>query len=219
MKAFDRLQGVLDSLLSPNGCPWDKEQTLKTMRGSVLEEMYETIDAIDQGNGEHILEELGDLFWGVTFLCRLLEKEYGYSTDDVINAVADKLVRRHPHVFGDVKIADSAEVIKQWDKQKREEKKERVSALDHLPKSLTSLMRAQTVFKRLRNSDYPQQALNSSSSLTDEKVGAALLDIVRSAHASGIDAEVALNHALRKYEAEYLVWEQAQTQAQTPEPK
>jgi tetrapyrrole methylase family protein/MazG family protein len=210
MKAFDRLQEVKERLMGPDGCPWDKEQTLKSLRTCILEETYEVMDAIDQENPENLVEELGDLFWGVVFLCRLVEKEYGPNMDQILNAVAEKLVRRHPHVFGDVKLETSADVVKQWDQIKKAEKKERVGALDHLPKSLSALMRAQMVFKRLRNSSYLKTDQGLASELdTEEKIGNALLQIARAAQVAGVDAELALNQALRLYENDYLAWEAA----------
>lgn len=123
MKEFDELKDVIEKLLAPNGCPWDREQTLMTMRKSLLEETKEVIEAIDLNDNEKIEEELGDLFFNVLFMSRLAEKEGRCTIGAILKHIIAKLIRRHPHVFGDAKVETAEDVIKQWNEIKKSEKK------------------------------------------------------------------------------------------------
>lgn len=125
MEAFDRFVDVVDRLLGPGGCPWDREQTLLSMRKDLLEETNEVIEAVESGDSDHIAEELGDLFFNVVFLCRLAKKEGHTNIPQVLKGITEKLIRRHPHVFGDAKVESSEDVLKQWEAIKRDEKNNR----------------------------------------------------------------------------------------------
>ena len=122
MKEFTDLLDLTDTLLGPNGCPWDQEQTFESLRKSVVEEVYELVEAVDEGCRQKILEELGDLAFNFIFFCKLGEKEGAFSTEDVLKAIYEKLVRRHPHVFGEAKISTTTELIEQWERIKSQEK-------------------------------------------------------------------------------------------------
>src|SRR4051794_16582471 len=110
-----RLVQIMQRLLAPDGCPWDREQTLQSLRNYVIEEAYEVVDAIDRGAPEDLREELGDLLLQIVFQSELARARGWFGPDDVIAAICDKLVRRHPHVFGDAKVSGTAEVLTNWE--------------------------------------------------------------------------------------------------------
>lgn len=120
--SLPRLVDVMDRLLAPDGCPWDREQTLETLRPFLVEETYEVLDALSRDDVPGHCEELGDLMMQIVFHAAIRAKEGAFDIDAVINGIADKLVHRHPHVFSDAKVADSAEVLKQWEEIKAAEK-------------------------------------------------------------------------------------------------
>jgi MazG family protein len=144
-EAVERLLSIMTRLRGPDGCPWDKEQTLRTLRPYVLEETYEVLEAIDSGDVREHCEELGDLLLQVVFQAELRREEGRFDFADVATAIADKLVSRHPHVFGDADVRDAEGVLKQWAALKREEKKAKgggASALEGVPRELPALARA-----------------------------------------------------------------------------
>src|SRR5690349_1871981 len=136
-----RLVQIMQRLLAPDGCPWDREQTLATLRPYVIEEAHEVVDAIDRGDAADLCEELGDLLLQIVFQAELARQQQWFGPDDVIAAICDKLVRRHPHVFGDEKVSGVSEVLANWEQIKAREKKDR-GALDGVPVALPALMRA-----------------------------------------------------------------------------
>ena len=147
MTGIERLHEIMTRLRDPqSGCPWDREQTLESLKPCVLEETYELLAAMDrpEDKANHI-EELGDVLLQVMFQCVMAEQEGRFSFDDVANAISDKLVRRHPHVFGDVDAKDSATVLRNWEqiKQQEHKKEARHSALDGVPSTLPGLLKAQ----------------------------------------------------------------------------
>src|SRR5882672_4164204 len=133
-RTLPRLVEIMQRLLAPDGCPWDREQTLETLRPYVIEEAHEVVDAIDGGKPEELREELGDLLMQIVFQAELARAKGWFGPDDVVAAISDKLVRRHPHVFGDVKVSGTTEVLANWEKLKLAEKKDR-GLLDGLPAS------------------------------------------------------------------------------------
>jgi MazG family protein len=139
MKEFDEVLDVMRRLLAPDGCPWDREQTLTTLRTYVLEETYEVLEAIDRGDPAHHCEELGDLLFQVVFQAALRERDGAFGVADVCRAIVEKLVRRHPHVFGDVVVKDSDEAYRNWEKlkQKEREEKRRAENMHHRGTELT----------------------------------------------------------------------------------
>ena len=135
----------MERLRGPGGCPWDREQTLRTLRPYVLEETYEVLEAIDAEDVRGHCEELGDLLLQIVFQARLRDEEGAFGFAEVANAISDKLVSRHPHVFGDVQVADAEAVLKQWAALKREEKRARgggESVLEGVPREMPALARA-----------------------------------------------------------------------------
>lgn len=198
MKEFEELVATTEYLFGPNGCPWDREQTMISTRPCVIEEAAELVDAIDSNDNSHIEEELGDMFFVVLFLCKLAEKEKKSTLKDVLRVVNEKLIRRHPHVFGEVQLKNSDEVMKQWGEIKKTEKgkTQRKSALDSIPKGLPALARAQKVCNKVSKTEFattPKGDLDADFENEDE-LGELLFEVVAKAQAKGLDAE----HALRK---------------------
>jgi len=177
MKEFDKLLETIDSLLAPDGCPWDREQTLLSMRKNVLEEVYELIEAINNEDNPHICEELGDLFLNSIFLSRLAEKEKRFLLKEVLSQINEKLIRRHPHVFGNEKASNSDEVLVHWEAAKHKEKN-RENPFEGIPKSLPALARTQKTLKKLKKK--PQ--------LTDD-LGSQFIKLIIEAQEQGLDAE------------------------------
>lgn len=205
MKAFQELVDIIDALLGPNGCPWDLKQTLQSMRGCLLEETCEVIDAIDANDNVHIEEELGDLLFNVLFLCKLAEKEQRSTFERPFEGISAKLIHRHPHIFGNVgNIKTAEDVLNQWESIKKSEsgKTHRKSIFDGIPKSLPSLARAQKMMKKLKKqgakipeNDIPNLEINDEAELGD-----VLLKIVTQGLHKGLDAEAALRSALAQLE-------------------
>jgi tetrapyrrole methylase family protein/MazG family protein len=160
--AFRQLYDIIVRLRGPGGCPWDREQTPSSLRGALIEETYECIEAIDEKDPVHIREELGDLFLLATFLSFIHEEEGTFSVSEVLQTVCEKLVRRHPHVFGEVKVRDSAEVLDNWSKIKVEQegRKPKDSILDEVSQGLPPLDRAWKLQKKAAKAgfDWPDLA-------------------------------------------------------------
>ena len=142
--SFDRLVSIMDRLRDPGGCPWDREQTLKTLAPYFLEEAYEVVDAIAAGDPDKLCEELGDLLLQIVFVARIAREEESFDVDAVCEMISDKMVRRHPHVFGDREVEDSGEVMRNWEDIKRTERGDDPgsSVLDGVPGSLPALLKA-----------------------------------------------------------------------------
>ncbi len=145
---LEALEEILAKLRSENGCPWDREQTSLSLRNKLLEEAYEVIEAIDLEDAELLQEELGDLLLHIAFQARIAQEQGDFAMHDVVRGICEKLIRRHPHVFGNASAKTSQEVADNWEKIKKAEKKERQSALDGIPKDLPALMRAQKMQKK-----------------------------------------------------------------------
>jgi MazG family protein len=148
-----RLRDIVTRLRAPGGCPWDREQTHASLRSSAIEEAYELVEAIDAKDDPHFKEELGDLLLQVLMHAEIAREEGRFNLEAIAQEVADKLVRRHPHVFGDVQLGDSDAVIKQWEEIKKAERESKgapanASALDGVSQALPALMRAGKIQKR-----------------------------------------------------------------------
>ena len=149
-KAFNALYETIIRLRSPDGCKWDREQNPSTLRGALIEETYECLEAIDENDPNHIAEELGDIFLLVTMISYMHEQEEKFSVTDVLSKVNEKLIRRHPHVFGDVKVKDTAEILNNWAaiKIEQEGRKPKDSLLDEVKASLPPTERAYALQKK-----------------------------------------------------------------------
>ena len=143
-KSFEDLVELSKFLRSPEGCPWDREQTLNTLRTFILEEAHEVIQAIEMNDIEELKEELGDLLYEILFASQICNEEGKFTVEDVVNQLYYKLVRRHPHVFGEEKAKDAEEAVKRWHGEKLKEKSRKRNLLQ-IPRSLPSLLRAQRV--------------------------------------------------------------------------
>lgn len=143
MSNFNRLIEIMAQLRSPSGCPWDKEQTPQSLKPYLIEEAYEVLDAIDQNDDNEMKEELGDLLLQVVFHAQIASEENRFTIDDVAGTISDKLIRRHPHVFGNVEANTPDEVVKNWEAIKATEKDTKpASLLDSVPKQLPALFKA-----------------------------------------------------------------------------
>jgi tetrapyrrole methylase family protein/MazG family protein len=149
-EAFKRLYGIVARLRAPDGCPWDREQTPLTLRGNLVEETYECVEAINEKDSGHVREELGDIYLLTTMISYMYEQEGLFSVQDVLKEVSEKYIRRHPHVFGDVKVRDSAEVLENWQqiKVRQEGRKPKDSILDEVSGGFPPLERAQKLQKK-----------------------------------------------------------------------
>jgi len=144
MKEFDKLVEIMATLRSENGCPWDRKQTLETLKSFLIEEAYETIDAIDEKDFDKLKEELGDLLLQIIFQSRIAEECGNFSIEDVIKTINEKMIRRHPHVFGNDKVNSTDEVLENWEKikAKEREKKKEKGFLSGIAKKLPALQTA-----------------------------------------------------------------------------
>lgn len=166
-----RLLAIMVRLRRPkDGCPWDLEQTIDSIKSNLIEEAYEALDAMESGNREHLAEELGDVLMQVVFQSQIASEEGSFTFADVAQGISDKLIRRHPHIFGDVKVADSKEVLRNWDAIKKTEKQARVSALDGVPKHVPPLHRAYQLQKRASRVGFDWSDIQNVYAKLDEEV-------------------------------------------------
>lgn len=196
MNDFDNLLSIADRLLGPDGCPWDLQQTFFTLQPYLLEEMHELIEAIDSQDPKKMCEEIGDVLYVLIFAAKLGEKENKFTITDAIKAVAEKLIRRHPHIFGEKKISSTDDVVNNWEEIKKQEGK--TNPISNIPPTLPALARAQKVIHKLNR---------HKSSLAKEKlsddVTQKIWDLVQEAESEGIDIESSLRRLCRMYEEKY----------------
>ena len=193
---LQRLAEVMDRLRSPGGCPWDAEQTHESLLKYLLEESYEFVDAVHSDDRVHMREELGDVLLQVYFHARIAEEDPNdpFSIEDVAQAIADKLIRRHPHVFAGLEVQDSTEVLQNWEEIKKEEKG-RTSALDGIAMAQPALPLIEKLLYRASKYGVDVEtpaAIDFSASASESTVGQALLTVIAWATANGVDAESAL---------------------------
>ena len=145
---IQELLAIMDKLRGDKGCPWDKEQTRASLKPYIIEEAYELYEAIEENDPEKIKEELGDLLFQIVFQCRIAKERSEFELSDVIEAIGEKMVARHPHVFGETECRTPEEVIQQWEVLKKREGKMRESILEGVPTALSSILRAHRLQKR-----------------------------------------------------------------------
>ncbi|HJF74652.1 MAG TPA: nucleoside triphosphate pyrophosphohydrolase [Gallibacterium anatis] len=170
---LEKFAEIIAKLRDPNGgCPWDLEQTYQTMPPHILEEAYEVVEAINQDDRKELKEELGDLLMQVVFLSQLAQEEGAFTLDDVIDGITDKIIRRHPHVFGEIKAENSDEVLKNWENIKQQERyqKEQFSILDNVPIALPSLLRAAKLQKRCAKVGFDWSELEPTIQKVEEEL-------------------------------------------------
>ena len=201
--AISDLLQVMARLRSPTGCPWDREQDHRSIRWHAVEEVYEMIDAIEAGDDQELEEELGDLLLQVVFHCQLAQERKAFNFEKVARNITDKLIRRHPHVFGDVKVKDVDQVWANWEKIKRAEKHgtkhARPSALDGIPKHLPSLLRAEKLVKKARKAKL-LEADARKSRVSKSALGENLFTLAKIAQQNGWSAEELLRREIQKQE-------------------
>jgi tetrapyrrole methylase family protein/MazG family protein/ATP diphosphatase len=207
----------MQRLLGPGGCPWDREQTLLTLRKYALEEACEVIDAIDSGDRSALREELGDLLLQVVFQAELARGEGAFAIDDVVAGIVDKLVARHPHVFGNLSAKDADDVLRNWEKLKAKEKGER-GLLSGVPRSMPALTRAQRVGEKVARvgfdwadaagsrakvaeeiEELDRAIASGDAAACEEELGDALFALVNLARHLHVDAEGALRRTIDKF--------------------
>ena len=221
LSEVDRLRGIMDRLRGPDGCPWDREQTLETLSTYLLEETHEVLDAIASGSPAAICEELGDVLLQIVFQARVAQDLGQFDLDDVARGIAEKLVRRHPHVFGTDRMSNSEQVLKQWEQIKAQERAQKKSGtlLSGVPASLPALLKALRVSTKAARVgfDWPDRdgllakvdeelgELRSAIDLGDragvvEELGDLLFTLANVARYLDVDPESALQAANRKFE-------------------
>ena len=204
VKALDHLREVMDRLRSPGGCPWDGEQSHSSLLTYLLEESYEFIDAVERDDRDAMVEELGDILLQVFFHSRIGQErsDRPFDVDEVANQVAAKLISRHPHVFGDIKVSSSGEVLANWERIKNEEKK-RTDIFDGVPLGQPALSLAAKVLLRAKKNDreLPQggRGITDSKTLDQDQFGDALLQLISLGVLRGLDPEDSLRTATKRY--------------------
>lgn len=221
-KNLEELIEVVAKLRAPDGCPWDREQTHTSLRPNMLEEAYEAVDAIDENDMTHLREELGDVLLQVLLHSQIASESNEFTLDDVAKELKEKLIHRHPHVFGTAKINNADDVLKTWDKLKSEEKTERKSAMDGLSRSQAALISAQKISKRAVKTgfewpneeslydcvmseieEFKEAETEKDKIHMEEEMGDILFAIVNLARWNKIDAEQALLKANKKFEKRF----------------
>ncbi len=208
MSAIDDLRQTMARLREPEGCPWDQEQTHATLVRCLIDEVSELIDTIDRGDYPHMREELGDVLIQIVFHARIAEERGQFDFDDVAREINEKLVRRHPHVFGDGKLDTSEQVLAQWEVIKATEKKNGPVAsgvFKELPPRLPALMFAEAVWKQIEKKKLPAgdvvdtaQVAALGQHLSEQTLGRMLFEIAAACRAKGLDPEGALRlHATK----------------------
>jgi len=202
--ALKDLLQVMARLRAPNGCPWDREQDHQSLRFHAVEEVYELIDAIETGDDHEMMEELGDLLLQIVFHCQLARERGAFDFEQVARHIVDKLIRRHPHVFGDAQTKTVDAVWAQWEKIKRAEKEgtrhARPSALDGIPRHLPSLLRAEKLVKKARKAQLLPARHPSLKSRTKAALARELFTLAELAQRQGWSAEALLRAEVQQRE-------------------
>ncbi|HKB92118.1 MAG TPA: MazG family protein [Opitutaceae bacterium] len=203
MSAIKELRETVARLRAPGGCPWDQEQTHQSLTRCLIDECSELLDTIDREDFPHMREELGDVLIQVIFHAQLAEEAGRFDLEDVAREVNEKLIRRHPHVFGDSKLETSDQVLVQWDAIKALEKKAagktEAKVFKEQPPRLPALMFAEAIFKQIQKKELPTESIldeakiaAAGEALTDEELGKQLFELAAAARVRGLDPEGAL---------------------------
>jgi tetrapyrrole methylase family protein/MazG family protein len=244
--AFGRLYSIIAKLRSPEGCPWDREQTPMSLRGNIIEETYELVEAIDSGDAPHVREEAGDLYLLATMVAYMHEESGAFSVADVLDAISAKLVRRHPHVFADSVASTPDAVIRQWNdiKEKVEGRRRKDSLLDEVSRALPPLERAYKVQKKAAKAGFDwtraadvwdkareelaeaehacaalaaeRGAAEGARSRVEEELGDLLFSAVNLSRFLGVDPAIALHGAIEKFSRRFRHVEKRMTEAGRP---
>jgi MazG family protein len=224
-ESFGELVAIMQRLLAPDGCPWDREQTLETLKPFLLEESYEVLEAMELGDAPNHCEELGDLLFQIVFQAELRAVEGRFGIDDVVAAIASKLVRRHPHVFANTKVSGSSEVVANWGKLKAAEhaaKGKRRGTLEGVPTALPALLQAQRIGEKAAEVgfDWPDVAgvrdkvdeelreldealARKDAAAIGEELGDLLFTLTRLAAKVGVGPEESLRACIHRFRARF----------------
>lgn len=226
--SFEDLLKIMEVLRGPEGCPWDREQTHESIRKDFIEETYEVIEAINKKDKTLLCEELGDVLLQVAFHVQIEKEDGSFGIEEVTDGVCKKLIERHPHVFGEVKVNSTGEVLDNWDTIKRKSKGQKTqgSAMEKIPKELPALMRAQKIQSKAKKAGFDwddisgayealgkeieelkdAQKTGDESKITDE-LGDVLFSVVNISRFLGVDSEEALTKSNNKFIERYLIVE------------
>lgn len=228
-KELDRFIEVVAKLRGPGGCPWDREQTNASILSCLLDESYEFFEAVERGNRDQMKEELGDLLLQVVLHSQIATDEGAFTVEDVAREITEKLIRRHPHVFGDTVVSSSTEVLKNWETIKKSEKgkEHRKSLVDDVPAALPALFRAEKIQRRVARvgfdwtdmdpvldkveeefNEFREALANNDQENATEELGDILFALVNVGRHKGICAEDALRLTIRKFEDRFRYIEQ-----------
>ncbi|RAI15202.1 MAG: nucleoside triphosphate pyrophosphohydrolase [Candidatus Melainabacteria bacterium] len=217
-KNLEKLIEIIEILRSPQGCKWDREQTHSSLKPNMLEEAYEAVDAINDNDMSHLKEELGDVLLQVVLHSQIAKEEHSFDIEAVAQTLNEKLIHRHPHVFGDTKVSSTQEILANWEKLKKEEKPHRKSIMDGISKSQSALMSAQKISKKAVKvgfewdkeetlydcvmseiDEFKEACIEGDFQHEEEELGDILFAIVNLARWNKIDAEQALIKANKKF--------------------
>jgi MazG family protein len=217
-----RLQDIVARLRGPDGCPWDREQTHSSLRALLVEECHEVIDAIERVDDANLREELGDLLLHVVMHAQMAAERGAFTLEEISAGICEKMIRRHPHVFGESQAADTEAVLQQWEVIKRQEKGEATGVLDGIAASLPALLRAQTVQKKAARVgfDWPdaepvfakieeetaeiREALaRDDQAAVEAEIGDLIFSAVNLSRKLGVDAETALTGTIKRFTARF----------------
>lgn len=231
---FEGLVALVETLRSDHGCPWDREQTPEQIKTYLLEEAYEVLEALESGNPENLCAELGDLLFHIVFLARIFEEAGGFNIKDVVQAISGKMIRRHPHVFGQAEVSSSDEVRQRWHEIKMAEAKDQdtsPSSLLDVPRKLPALMRAYRISERAAKLGFDRTDVDcmvkkldeevaglkvalktASSEKFVEKLGDLLFTMVNLSRFVGVHPEAALTQTISKFCNRYKMIERTSKQ-------
>ena len=222
---YQALWDIVHRLRSPGGCPWDREQTHLSLRRNLLEECYEALEALDAEDSDSLAEELGDVIVQIVFHCQIAEENGTFTQGDMFRHICEKLVRRHPHVFGDVTVRDAREVEANWEQTKRQERGGDKSVLDGVARGMPALGYGQAISYRAAQAGFEWEGLADvmdkvreelaeleaaeGKQRQEEELGDALLALVNAARWMGVDAETALRQANARFYGRFTHMESA----------
>jgi tetrapyrrole methylase family protein/MazG family protein len=215
LRKFQSLVEIIARLRGPDGCPWDKEQTHQTLRANLLAECYEVLEALDEGDAAKLSEELGDLLLQIVLHAQIAKDDGEFEIDDVIESIATKIIRRHPHIFGTAKVKDAEEVMHNWEALKKAERDEGESMLAGVPKDMPALAYAYEISRRAVRVGFEWENIEgvidkmaeeikeikdaNSREEKEREFGDLLFTLVNVARWEDVDAESALREANRKF--------------------